>query len=148
MIFFLICLLLTPQPLYSEWKHEQYTYICVLLAEWDLTFASAPGISGKQTTLLGMDQKSLTLQSPVGHRVILLLAVFEILGQWFTVDSKGVVRPTEWLTPGVLLGNLPCEHSSTGQTSSPFAPLRWHYSDAIGKNNTFASYSLNMCTAR
>lgn len=71
------------------------TYIFVLLTEWDLTFASAPGISGEQTTFVGVDQKPLTLQSPVGHRVILLLAVFEILGQWFTVGSKGLVRPTE-----------------------------------------------------
>lgn len=72
-----------------------FTDICVLLTEWDLTFVSAPGTSGKQTTLVGVDQKPLTLQSPLGHRVILLLAVFEILGQWFTVDSKEVVRPTE-----------------------------------------------------
>ena len=56
---------------------------------------SAPGTSGKQTTLISVEQKPLTLQSLVGYRVILLLAVFEILGQWFTVDSKGVVRPTE-----------------------------------------------------
>lgn len=71
------------------------TYICVLLTEQELTFPSAPGTSGKQTVYIGVDQNPLTLQPPAGHRVILLLAAFEILGQWFTIDSKRVVRPTE-----------------------------------------------------
>lgn len=102
----------------------------------------------RKTTKVSLDQKSLTLQSTVGHRVLLLQAGFEILGQWFTVDSKGVVRPIGWLTPGVLFGNLPFKYLSTGQTLFWLVPLRWHYSDAIGKNNIFVSYNLNTCTAR
>lgn len=70
-----------------------FTYSCVHLTELDVTFMSTPDISGKKPALVDGGSKPQTLQSPAGHKVTLLLAVF--LGQWFTVDSKGVLRSTE-----------------------------------------------------